>query len=233
MATIDNNAGLNSLLAKYGTDQAKKSAGIDSSSQAVEKSSLADQDVFMTLYIEQLKNQDPTAPQDTNDMVAQMSQFNQVEQLTTISSRLEQMAASLTSSQALSASTMVGKSVFVSQSSAELTEGDEMAMRVSIPEDALATTLKISDQNGSVVREVELRNGEYVWDGKDASGNNLPSGNYSFSATARNIDGNVVQLDTLLPARIQGVTINGANGTELNVAGYGKLSLNSELEIVG
>ncbi|MCZ2721192.1 flagellar biosynthesis protein FlgD [Marinomonas sp. 15G1-11] len=230
MAEISN--GLNSLIAQYGTDKAKAASGVDTQT-ATEKASIGDQDVFMTLYIEQLKNQDPTAPQDTNDMVAQMSQFNQVEQLSTISSRLESMSAALTSSQALGASTLVGKSVFVSQKSAELAEDGNIALRVEIPDDAQTTTLKISDASGNLVKEVDLSDKEYTWDGKAADGNPLPPGSYQFSAKARTFDGDVVELQTLLPARIQGVTINGANGTELNVAGHGKLSLSSELEIVG
>ncbi|MFT2110684.1 flagellar hook assembly protein FlgD [Marinomonas sp. 2405UD68-3] len=226
------NSGFSSLIAQYGTDKAKKSSGVDEQT-AVEKANIGDQDVFMTLYIEQLKNQDPTAPQDTNDMVAQMSQFNQVEQLTTISTRIEAMAASLTSSQALGASTLVGKSVFVAQNSAELVEGGDVSLRVGIPDDVQGTTLKISNADGSVVNEFELTSKEFKWDGRDKDGNSLPSGNYTFSATGKTFDGDTLDLSTLLPARIQGVTINGANGTELNVAGHGKISLTGGLEIIG
>ncbi len=38
-------------------------------------------DDFLKLYLEQLKNQDPMDPMDTNEMSAQMSQFSTVEQL--------------------------------------------------------------------------------------------------------------------------------------------------------
>ncbi len=226
------NNGFSSLIAQYGTDKAKKGAGVDEQT-AAEKASIGDQDVFMTLYIEQLKNQDPTAPQDTNDMVAQMSQFNQVEQLTTISTKLEAMAASLTSSQALGASTLVGKSVFVNQSAASLVEGSDISLRVDIPDDVSEASLKIADADGNVVNEFELTSKEFTWDGKDKDGNLLPPGNYTFSASGKTFEGDALDLSTLLPARIQGVTINGANGTELNVAGHGKMSLSNELEIVG
>lgn len=231
MAEIGN--GLSGLIAQYGTDKAKKTAGVDEQAAAAEKAGIGDQDVFMTLYIEQLKNQDPTAPQDTNDMVAQMSQFNQVEQLSTISTRIEAMAASLTSSQALGASTLVGKSVFVAQQSAELVEGGDVSLRVDIPDDVQTATLKISDADGKLVYDAELASKEFKWDGKDKDGNLLPPGNYTFSASGKTFEGDALDLSTLLPARIQGVTINGANGTELNVAGHGKMSLTGELEIVG
>jgi flagellar basal-body rod modification protein FlgD len=40
-------------------------------------------------------------------------------------------------------------------------------------------------------------------------------------------------LSTRLPTRIQGVTINGENGTVLNVENHGKIKLTNELEILG
>lgn len=233
MAEVNNNSGLQALIAKYGTDQAKASAGIESSSATGDKASVGDQDVFLKLYIEQLKGQDPTAPQDTNDMVAQMSQFSSLEQLTSISTQLESMTAALTSSQALGASTLVGKSVFVTQSSAQLTQGETLDMRATIPEDASEVTMKVYNESGELVRTDSWPSSDYLWDGKDDSGNNLPTGKYRFEVSARNLEGEVTQLSTLLPARIQGVTINGPSGTELNVAGHGKISLTDELEIIG
>lgn len=58
-----------------------------------EASSELDKDDFLTLYIEQLKNQDPLEPMDTNQMSTQMSQFSTVEQLINISSTLENMSS--------------------------------------------------------------------------------------------------------------------------------------------
>lgn len=43
-----------------------------------------DKDDFLMLYIEQLKNQNPLDPMDTNQMASQMSQFSTVEQLINI-----------------------------------------------------------------------------------------------------------------------------------------------------
>jgi flagellar basal-body rod modification protein FlgD len=48
----------------------------------------ADQDMFLKLLVEQLKNQDPLAPQDGAQFVAQLAQFNSLEQLISINERL-------------------------------------------------------------------------------------------------------------------------------------------------
>ena len=46
------------------------------------------QDAFLKLLVEQLKHQDPLAPQDGTQFVAQLAQFNSLEQLISINERL-------------------------------------------------------------------------------------------------------------------------------------------------
>lgn len=51
----------------------------------------ADTNTFMTLLVAQLKNQDPLEPQDGTQFVAQLAQFNSLEQLISINDRLNQL----------------------------------------------------------------------------------------------------------------------------------------------
>ena len=51
----------------------------------------ADLNTFMTLLVAQLKNQDPLAPQEGAEFVAQLAQFNSLEQLININDRLSQL----------------------------------------------------------------------------------------------------------------------------------------------
>ena len=234
MANISDTKGLNGLISQYGTEAAKNKAGIEKPDVKKDEAALADQNVFLKLYIEQLKGQDPTAPQDTNDMVAQMSQFSSLERLTSISDQLENMATSLTSNQALSASTLVGKSILMDGSKAKVTDGlESVQLRTVIPENSQAATLKIYDADNRLVRTAMLNSGEYKWDKLDDDGNILPPGEYRFAASSTNDKGEVSVLSTQLPTRIQGVTINGENGTVLNVENHGKIKLTNELEILG
>lgn len=69
-----------------------------------------DKDAFLRLYVEQLKNQDPTRPQDTSAMIGQMAQFSILEQLTNLSSEI---AAIKLSQQLGEASALIGKEVTV------------------------------------------------------------------------------------------------------------------------
>jgi len=51
--------------------------------------------MFMTLLVAQLKNQDPLAPQDGTEFVAQLAQFNSLDQLIGIRQSIDQLAALL------------------------------------------------------------------------------------------------------------------------------------------
>ncbi|TBR38421.1 flagellar biosynthesis protein FlgD [Marinomonas agarivorans] len=230
----DINAGLNNLISQYGTDAAKAKNGIDVPVKD-QKRNLTDKDVFMTLYIEQLQAQDPTDPQDTNKMVSQMAEMSSLEELTTISSQLDKMTASFTSSQAISASTLVGQKIMTATDKAVLDENGDMPVKVLNPNDYPSATLEVRNTDGELVRKLELEGmGEsFKWDGKDDEGNMLAAGEYEFKAAATDKDGNRTKLQIELPAKIEGVTISGKDGTELNVSGVGKISLTDELEIVG
>lgn len=53
----------------------------------------SERDMFMTLLVTQLKNQDPLEPQDGTQFVAQLAQFNSLDQLIGIRQSLEQLIA--------------------------------------------------------------------------------------------------------------------------------------------
>ena len=53
-------------------------------------------DAFMSLLLEQLKNQDPTSPQDNGAFLAQLAQFSSLEQLQTANGTLSTIAGFFT-----------------------------------------------------------------------------------------------------------------------------------------
>lgn len=53
------------------------------------------QDAFLQLLTTQLAHQDPTAPQDNGQMIAQMAQFSSLEQLTQMNKTLTAVATAL------------------------------------------------------------------------------------------------------------------------------------------
>lgn len=65
-------------------------------------------DDFLQLLIAQLSHQDPTAPMQDTQFIAQMAQFSSLEQMTNMSSNFSKLTSLLTGSDAASA---VGKKV--------------------------------------------------------------------------------------------------------------------------
>lgn len=54
-------------------------------------SAAAEKNMFMSLLVAQLKNQDPLAPQDGTAFVAQLAQFNSLDQLIGIRESLDRL----------------------------------------------------------------------------------------------------------------------------------------------
>jgi flagellar basal-body rod modification protein FlgD len=67
--------------------------------QSTKKSTL-DYDSFLTLLIAQLKNQDPTEPQDSAQYIAQLATFSNVEQSIKTNAKLDELLTTFSLSQA-------------------------------------------------------------------------------------------------------------------------------------
>ncbi|WP_031518092.1 flagellar hook capping FlgD N-terminal domain-containing protein, partial [Desulfofalx alkaliphila] len=56
-----------------------------------EPKQILDKDAFLLIMIEQLKNQDPTSPMDSDKFISQMAQFTTLEQMTNLNSQFADM----------------------------------------------------------------------------------------------------------------------------------------------
>jgi flagellar basal-body rod modification protein FlgD len=70
------------------------------------------EDAFMTLLLAQLQNQDPLEPMDDTEFIAQLAQFNSLNQLTQINELLTEWIGSQSLAQSLGyGSSLIGKTV--------------------------------------------------------------------------------------------------------------------------
>jgi flagellar basal-body rod modification protein FlgD len=79
-----------------------------------------DKDDFLTLLITQLQHQDPTAPMEDREFIAQMAQFSSLEQMTNMAGGFSKLSSLLASTEAVG---MLGAVV-------ELTDGEETVQGV-------------------------------------------------------------------------------------------------------
>jgi flagellar basal-body rod modification protein FlgD len=194
-------------------------------------------DSFLQLLVTQMQNQNPLDPQDNSEFVAQLAQFSSLETMQNLSTSVDAIGGMYQSSQALQASSLVGRSVIVDSGSTYVDTSKDMAGQVVVPSTATGTTVKIYDSTGTnVVRTIDLGdekagNASFTWDGKDDSGQTVAAGNYSFVATGY-VDGTNTGFSTYLPATVTSVTM-GSAGTAmtLNLADGTNIALSKVQQI--
>lgn len=116
------------------------SASSATSSAATTASNKAalDYDTFLTLLVQQMKNQDPTEPMDATEQIAQLATFSQVEQTIQTNTNLESLLQSSTLNQAGS---IIGRTI---TSADETISG--VVEEVKVYSDGLIAVLDSGDQ---------------------------------------------------------------------------------------
>ncbi len=185
---------------------------------------------FLNLFVAQLQNQDPLEPQDGSQMLSQLAQFSQVEGISNLDASFKELAASLQSNQALQAANMVGRQVELASSTGLLT-GQGLQGSVEVPEGVSDVTLEFRNQQGELVKTMNLTGVEdgfapFSWNGLSDNGDALEQGNYSVTAKTL-FAGETTQLATYVKANVDSVTVDKNNQSLiLNVAGYGSATMN-------
>lgn len=203
--------------------------------QDAEKNALGQQD-FLKLLVAQMSHQNPLEPQENGEFLAQMAQFGTVDGITNMQDQLANLSTALQSNQALQASTLVGRSVFVPASSSTLTENGAISGAVELPHSVGSLRINISNQNGEIVNQIDLGDQpggltNFVWDGKNSSGSAMPAGTYNIAATAT-VNNVPTNFSTFVSANVDSVTLGkDGSGMKLNVAGIGSVSLDEVKQI--
>ena len=192
---------------------------------------------FLELLVAQLNNQNQLEPQENGEFIAQLAQFSQVEGIEKLNTSMGSLLSGYQSSQALQASSLVGRKVIVPTEKAVVDTSETFKGSLVLPVTSSNVYVNVYDSAGKAVSRVNLGqqaagNVSFMWDGKDSSGNLLPPGTYKFEAQATYADG-TKGLYTLLPANVDSVAL-GQNGGEmkLNLAGIGSVPL-SQVQIIG
>ncbi|QIZ77250.1 flagellar hook assembly protein FlgD [Ferrimonas lipolytica] len=196
---------------------------------------LSQEDFFMLLS-QQLANQDPFEPTDNDEMISQMSSFATVDGIEALNESIDDMNASLASSQALEASGLVGQKVLIPSSQTFLDETGSISGVVSVPDDGTGISVNVLDDSGQIVKTIPITEGEtgnvdFTWDGTDEDGERLPAGEYTYESTGMT-GGSSESIPTYAYAHVSSVTLGGvSNPTVLNLKGLGGISLSEVLAV--
>ncbi|MGN8277020.1 flagellar hook assembly protein FlgD [Pseudomonas sp. SMV71] len=227
---------LNEILANSSVKTNKPSDALGSLTGAATGKKELGKDAFLQLLVTQLKNQNPLEPQDNGEFVAQLAQFSSLEGITTLNQTVSGIAGNYNSSQALQASSLVGRSVIAPGDKAVVDTSKSLNGTVVVPASG-SVAVKIMDKDGKTIRTIDLGaqkagNSAFIWDGKNDAGTTVESGTYTFAASTT-IDGKPTSLITNLPATVSSVTISQTGGElMLNLAGLGSIAL-SKVQTIG
>jgi len=192
---------------------------------------------FLELLVAQLNNQNPLEPQENGEFIAQLAQFSQVEGIEKLNSSMGSLLSGYQSSQALQASSLVGRKVIVPTDKALVDTSESFKASAVLPVSSNNVFVNVYDNAGSLVNRINLGqqpagNVSFIWDGKNAKGELMPPGTYKFEAQAT-VGNENKGLYTMLPANVDSVVLP-QNGGELmlNLAGIGSIGL-SKVQIIG
>lgn len=203
------------------------------SSASLAKTATLDQNEFLTLMLAQLKNQDPTKPTDSTAFLGQLAQISQVQGLAQLNDSFSTLSSSLTSNQALQASSLLGRTALVESGTVTLGSSGSVSGAVDLPASSGKVVVNIVDSSGSLVQQISLGTQsaglvDFTWDGTLADGTRAPAGAYSLSAQYAGTDGKAVSADTLVNTTVQSVTMgSGSSGLTLNLSGVGSVAFSN------
>ncbi|SDS67358.1 flagellar basal-body rod modification protein FlgD [Halopseudomonas xinjiangensis] len=194
-------------------------------------------DAFLQLLVTQMNNQDPLSPQENGEFIAQLAQFSTVEGIGNLNTSMDSLLSGYQSSQALQASSLVGRSVIVPTANAMVDTQQGIQGQMALTQSSSNVLVNVYNSTGKLVSAINMGPQEpgmldFSWNGQDASGNILPPGKYKFEAIASQ-GGEQKQVATLLPANVDSVSLGVGKGGEmvLNLAGLGSIGLSEVLSI--
>ncbi|HLU28529.1 MAG TPA: FlgD immunoglobulin-like domain containing protein, partial [Glycomyces sp.] len=200
-----------------------------------------DRHAFLRMLVAQLSNQDPMNPQQGHEFAAQLAQFSSVEQLSTIGETLSvhtqllaqlsaglnasalqqsEMAAMLTQRGDLAAASgLIGQTIEANGNHVVWDGTGRAEFGLELAEPAAHTQVVIRDEDGNVVRTLDLGHlgaGRHVptWDGLDERGRPVEPGAYTFEVKATDPAGERIEATPFTRGRVDRITIE-ADGITL------------------
>ena len=147
MTTIDPNSAQAALFEKLGLNK-------QSDAQKANSDKLGQSD-FLKLMTTQLQNQDPFAPMDNGDFIAQMAQFSTVTGIEDMNASLGKLVEEFDQARIATASNLLGHSVLVPGNIGRPDDEGELHGVLDLPEATISTQLNYvdADTNNSLFKE--------------------------------------------------------------------------------
>ncbi|VBB42475.1 Flagellar hook capping protein FlgD [uncultured Desulfatiglans sp.] len=194
-----------------------------------------EKDDFLRLLVTQLQYQDPLNPMDSTEFTAQLAQFSSLEQMNNLNKQMEYLLmyqSSINNSQSVD---FIGKEIQAAINAFEVNNSEISKLSYAIDSDVSIVTVNIYAEDGNLLRSLNqgaanAGKHEIDWDGKDANGNTVPDGIYTFEVKAVDNKGNDVQTKNFVSGQVTGITFE--EGTTYLLLGGLKVPVGAVVEIL-
>ncbi|WP_340121018.1 flagellar hook assembly protein FlgD [Methylobacter svalbardensis] len=205
---------------------------------ATPKKTSLGQDQFLKLMTTQMTHQDPTKPMENGDFLTQIAQFGTVSGIQDLQKSFGDFAGSINSSQALQATSLVGRYVSAPGTQGLLKVGGDISGNINLTDSATNIKVKvINAASGELVQDVDMGSHSagkipFIWDGLNSNGVMANPGVYKIEATAY-IDGKNSVLETDINSRVDSVSMaSGTTGMKINLTGLDSVAFNQIKQIL-
>ena len=228
MSNIDpSQQSLSAILNKLGINSSEKS------NVPKAKDQLGQED-FLKLMTTQLQNQDPFAPMENGEFIAQMAQFSTVTGITSMDESLKDVAAKLGETRIATAANMLGHSVLVPGKIARADDDGSVNGVIDLPSASTNVNVVFKSQNGEIIDTINLGNQSsglvgFAWHGapKDMIENDEPIFVEAYANSGKGMEG---VSSSIFAEVLSSSAGDGDSGVMLDVRDYGTISANEVIK---
>jgi flagellar basal-body rod modification protein FlgD len=169
-------------------------------------------------------------------MISQMTAFSTTDGVAQLNDSFAAFASSMSSSQALQASSLVGRSVLVDDNVFGMAEGEAIKGKLVSDEPASNVNIYVENRAGEIIQTVpvgDIKAGEFgfTWDGQTSNGEPAAEGAYRFRIAGL-VDGQASELQAMTYRKVDSVTLAGSGGNILlNLNGGSSMALSDVVEV--
>jgi flagellar basal-body rod modification protein FlgD len=170
---------------------------------------------FLKMLTNQMQNQDPMNPMDQHKFAADLAQFSQLEQLTSMNSNFEKMRENSKMEKKFFAASFIGKGVVTDGNSIELKkDGEAKPIFFNLDQDSKNVIVKVVDLQNNITNQIKLENlsagqNQTFWNGKALDDFPAPKGEYRISVKAWDENDQPIEVKTKSKGIVQSVFFDG------------------------
>ncbi|NLH79805.1 MAG: flagellar hook assembly protein FlgD [Phyllobacteriaceae bacterium] len=206
------------------------------STTASDQSTLSsNENMFLSLLVTQMQNQDPLNPTDASSFTQQLVQYSQVEQQIKTNAYLESLKALSTTQNAANLVSYIGKTVEADASTSHYDGTNSATWNFTSSAASTKATITVTNSSGETVytgtKSLTKGDNSFTCDGTTSAGGTASAGDYTIAVSGSDTSGKAVTITTSASGVCTAVDFSGE--TPLITVGGQQISVWSVTSVSG